>query len=185
VGIGERRRLPFRGQHLIVDELVWASPPAPFERPTRFVIEWLRGAVGSEAPDRGERRLYLQRGGGRRVANEDELMRSLAPLGFEAVMPERLSFGEQVALFNDSSVAVGAHGAGFSTGVFSPRLAALELYHSGLINASTLAALDAAGHEHWSLICRRVPGLHRPRHWDLKAPVDLVLESLAQIGVSR
>jgi hypothetical protein len=185
-GIGEAQRLPFRGEHLAVDELVWASPPAPFERPTRFVIDWLRDAVGTEAAGASsDRRLYLRRAGGRRVANENELMRALGPLGFEAVMPERMSFGDQVALFGGSSVAVGAHGAAFSTAVFSRRFAALELYHSGLINASTLAALDAAGHEHWSLICKRVPGLHRPRHWDLRAPVDLVLDSLARIGVSR
>jgi hypothetical protein len=186
VGIDSTRRLPFRGEHLLVDELVWATPPAPFERPTRFVIDWLRAAVGEEAAEAsGDRRLYLRRAGGRRIANERELMRELAPLGFEAVMPDRLSFGAQVELFGGSSVAVGAHGAAFSTGVFSQQLAAVELYHSGLINASTLAALDAAGHEHWSLICRRVPGLHRPRHWNLKAPIDQVLESLARIGVSR
>jgi capsular polysaccharide biosynthesis protein len=187
VGIDERSLLPYSGEHLVVDELVWASPPAPFERPTQFVIDWLRESVAGPEPVVVEptRRLYLKRTGGRRISNEAKLMKELTPLGFEAVMPETLPFADQVALFRSSAVVVGAHGAGFSTGVFSPRLSALELYHSGLINASTLAALAAAGHEHWSLICKRVPGLHRPRHWDLRAPVGLVLESLSEMGVSR
>ena len=188
LGIDENARLPFHGEHLVVDELVWATPLAPFEQPTRFLIDWLRESLGDTSPigpdDGGPvRRLYLRREGGRRVANEDELLSALAPLRFESVNPDALPFRDQVALFERAAVLVGSHGAAFSNGIFSPRLVALELYHSGLINGSTLGALAGAGHEHWSLVCKRVHALRRPRHQDLIAPVELVIESLARMGV--
>lgn len=61
------------------------------------------------------RRLFISRKGSnrRRCLNEREIMAELAPYGFEHVCLEDLNVVEQLRLFSESLLIVGAHGAGF------------------------------------------------------------------------
>ena len=188
IGIPPDRLVPHHNHHIVADELIWASPLAPFEQPSPLVVDWLRHKLGADEvyaavgdADPG-RRLYLSRRGVRKVANEAQLIAALAPLGFEVVDPDRLSVAEQVKLFAESGLAIGGHGAAFSNAIFSRQMTLVELYHSGLVNASTLGAATAASHTHWSLMCRRTPSLRRRRYQDLRAPIGLILETLERAG---
>ena len=69
-----------------------------------------------------------QRSSRRRCLNEDQLLAVLAPYGFERHYLEDLSVIQQLQLFSESSLLVGAHGAGFSNLVAcSPQAAVVEL----------------------------------------------------------
>lgn len=70
----------------------------------------------------GGRKIYVSRGDAkmRRVINEDNLASMLTKKGFEIVRPGELSFANQVNLFKETSVVVGAHGAGLTNAVFMP-----------------------------------------------------------------
>lgn len=69
-----------------------------------------------------------QRSSRRRCLNEDQLFAALAPYAFERYFLEDLSVMQQLRLFSESALIVGAHGAGFSNIVAcAPRAAVVEL----------------------------------------------------------
>ena len=65
-------------------------------------------------------RIYISRGDAsyRRVLNENEVIESIRLWGFVTVQLETLSFAEQVALFTQAKVIMGAHGSGLTNIVF-------------------------------------------------------------------
>lgn len=181
-GVDLARTIPFTGEHLDVDELVWVAPRAPVQRPTPESIAWLRERLG--VPEtRATRRLYLTRRGGRGLANEREVLAALEPLGFEAVDPGALSLRAQIALFASASKLVGPHGAAFANGLFSRDLEVLEVYQPHHVNSSTVCALVGAGHRHWSLIGDRRRRLSRARHHSIKVPVAALHQTLAAMDL--
>jgi capsular polysaccharide biosynthesis protein len=54
----------------------------------------------------------------RRLVNEDEVVRALAPLGFEKVLLTKLALAEQIALFARARAIVAPHGAGLANMAF-------------------------------------------------------------------
>jgi hypothetical protein len=185
LGIPDDHLTPFSSEHIQADELIWVAPPAPIGRPTRYSISWLRQSLGDVVPPTTKgRRIYLRRAGSRRVANERALLRALDGLAFEVIDPSALSFHEQVHLFASSEVAIGPHGAAFANGIFSDALSVLEFYQPSHINASIVSVMAAAEHSHCSLVCKRVPSLHRIRHHAVWVPVSLVQGSLEMMGVT-
>jgi hypothetical protein len=104
-------------------------PPHSF-RPE--LIDWLRQSFAQcFAPGgKAERRLFISRAGmpyahGLRLINHEEIEAAAERLGFEIVMPEKLGFAEQIAMFSGARVIVGAHGSGFANMVFAPKGAAI------------------------------------------------------------
>jgi capsular polysaccharide biosynthesis protein len=66
-------------------------------------------------------RIVIRRNSGIRiVTNEHEIEQALVARGFTAVEPERLSFEEQVKLFSNAEIVVGATGAAFANLIFCP-----------------------------------------------------------------
>lgn len=63
-------------------------------------------------------RIYLSRGHARAVENNDEITNLLKGRGFDIVLPEKLTFEEQVRLFHQADIIVGATGAAFSNLLF-------------------------------------------------------------------
>ena len=65
-------------------------------------------------------RIYISRGDARyrRILNEEEVIETLSPWGFVVVQLESLSFSQQVALFAQAKVIMGAHGSGLTNIIF-------------------------------------------------------------------
>ena len=66
------------------------------------------------------RRIYISRADAsyRKVANEEEVMSYLAPLGFERVVMTGLSVREQARLLQQAKVVIGPHGANMTNIIF-------------------------------------------------------------------
>ena len=81
-------------------------------------VHWLhrRCRAHLQPPLKPLRRVLIsrQRCSRRRCLNEDQLLAALAPYGFERYCLEDLSVIQQLRLFSESALLVGAHGAGFS-----------------------------------------------------------------------
>ncbi|WP_196717417.1 glycosyltransferase family 61 protein [Actinomyces trachealis] len=95
------------------------------EHPIRkapLAVKYLRSLVDSVAPADFER-LYISRNsyGRRKLTNEAELWPILQDRQFIKVIPEQLTFREQVALFKGAKYVVGNTGAAFSNMVFAPK----------------------------------------------------------------
>ncbi len=183
VGVPDDALVPFRGNHVDVDELVWAAPMSPFEQPLPNAIDWLR-QMDPAPPAQPLHRIYMPRRHTRRIANEPDVLKVLDRYGFRPVEPDRMSVVEQIRVFSSARFIVGSHGAAFSNGIFSSELTAIELFQDWHVNISTTAALVAAGHEHWSLMCPRVLAPRRRKNQDLRAPLRDLETTLRAAGLT-
>lgn len=72
--------------------------------------------------EKKDQRLFIMREDvtRRRLTNQDDVARWLQTLGFTCIDPGRLSFRDQVALFQGASLIVGVHGAALTNLLFAP-----------------------------------------------------------------
>jgi capsular polysaccharide biosynthesis protein len=64
----------------------------------------------------------------RRIQNRSEVVERLANLGFEKYVLSDLSFEQQVDLFSDAEIIVGAHGSGLINAIYSHDSLVVELF---------------------------------------------------------
>lgn len=107
--------------------------PTPFPNPMHapFAVRCYNG-IRQYGPLSTQRKLYLTRGDApsRRILNEHAVIDVLSNYGFETVQPETLSYLEQVSLFSEAGMIVGAHGAGLTNMLFcQPGFSAVELFN--------------------------------------------------------
>ena len=123
-----------RAEHLLATSDLPAPPHPAFKAAPwalRFLREHVGGLPGSRTARPDGRRLYLSRndGVGRRILNEEELLRALAPLGIERETLDGRTVRAQAALLAAARFVVAPHGAGLANIVFMPPGAALlELF---------------------------------------------------------
>jgi hypothetical protein len=129
----------------IAPERIVPATPRRHLRPERLLVSsWRDQQLAPEdcdflhrrltrhlAADRpADRRLFIMRTrpGRRSIVNQSDLMRALAPLGFEPVRLERLPLAEQIGLFHRAECVVGSHGAGLTNLLFCrPGAVAVEI----------------------------------------------------------
>lgn len=154
VGIAPERLAFFDPtQEVTVEELVHIPPATVnrFDHPE--AASWLRdrmwAALGLSESQGKRRRLYItrRRAPHRYVANEPELLEAIEPLGFEVVESETLSIADQVRLFFEAEIVIGAHGAGLTNLVFArPGTIVLEILFSPVLDRTHYWSLsDAVG----------------------------------------
>jgi hypothetical protein len=108
----------------------WASVPCDVRADRRphiqdifihpRVVSWLREGTKHIRKNKRNRKIYLRRSENlrRNFVNEIEVAKIIESYGFEMIVPEKLSFSEQVALFSEASVILGPTGAAFANIVF-------------------------------------------------------------------
>jgi capsular polysaccharide biosynthesis protein len=117
----------------------------------QFVRErLLRLAAGRNAS--AARRIYVSRAAARErvVLNEAAVIDCLERFGFVTVRAEDLSAAQQVALFRDARVIVGAHGAGLTNLLWAENTVVLELHPRGFYRP------------HFCLLAKAVQARHVP-----------------------
>lgn len=121
LGIAADCILPARPHtHLRADELLVSSWRDQQLGPEDcdFLHQRLTGGLSADRPADARLIIMRRRPGRRSIVNQQELLRTLAPLGFEPVWLERLSLAEQVSLFHRAECVVGPHGAGLTNLLF-------------------------------------------------------------------
>lgn len=125
-----------KGQLYHIEKLIFPSflsPPSSGYLPSDY-LEKFRAEFLPKRPSKKNRRIYISRAKsagttkGRHILNEAELFEKLSHLGFEKCTPEDLSIAEQIELFYDAEIVVGAHGAALTNLLFSEKTKVLELY---------------------------------------------------------
>lgn len=159
----ERRLLRFGGGVWRVDRLLVATSsgfwPVPLAWLRRRVLEHLGLADGRPA----ERLLYISRADAesRRVTNEAELAEHLASRGFEILRLGELPWAEQVRMFSEARLVIGAHGAGLVNVIFSPRQTTLvDLHPADQVNHALWVLASALG-QRYVLVTGKVANAQR------------------------
>lgn len=153
LGVLDRVVAPDRGPRIAPQRVVVGNNQAWF-RPSRADLRRLRARFLHDrpAPPLG-RRLYLQRTGRRRVANEDALLPVLRRHGVVVVEDGRFGVADQVALFRDAELVVAPHGAGLTNLVWAQQgTRVLELLTAGFAPDPFRYLCAAMGHQHHVLV---------------------------------
>lgn len=84
-----------------------------------ILVKFREKILKLQSKDTFPKRIFISRKGHiRRQYNEDELLGIANKYGFEVVHPESLSFVQQVSLFNQADIIIGATGAAFANVLF-------------------------------------------------------------------
>jgi hypothetical protein len=121
LGIDVKKIVPLeRFPHIECEELHFTTGPWNYG-PTylRKAREFILG-LAHPSSVLVKKRIYVsrERCSHGKITNEDNLLIKLGTLGFEKIIPDMLSFDDQVALFAQAEIVVGAHGAGLTDIVF-------------------------------------------------------------------
>ena len=183
LGYGPERCVEWNGSHLGVGTLVASSFRRElrgeyYHRVSLAGLRWVRRTTLAALPPAApgavplsphvfvSRRPALAR----RIANEEDVMRALAPLGFAAYALEEMSFADQVRLFAQAKVVVAPHGAGMMNLAFSENAKVVELF-GAFVHPSCSEIARGLGFPYGFLECRAPRG--DIRGWDADLVVDV------------
>jgi len=140
VGVPSERIIPWDGNRVRLSSFVVPSIPryteldspdwgySPSPGGLRWVANRLREAVDADL-GRDQRVLVTRRDAStRRIKNEEEVLETLAPYGFNPVTLSKLPLRKQIELFAQADIVVAPHGAGLINSIYSNNLTILELF---------------------------------------------------------
>jgi capsular polysaccharide biosynthesis protein len=153
IGVPPERQVRYDRTQLVVDEL-WFPSLGRTGNPPRWAVEWLRSTFAPAAASEPSRRLYVSRADApsRRVHNEAEVRAMLERHGFEVFEGDGMPFADQMRVFSEVRVIVGAHGAGLVNSFAARGATLIEMMEPRYLNGCYYALADAAGHDYWFLM---------------------------------
>ncbi|MDB5261407.1 MAG: glycosyltransferase family 61 protein [Adhaeribacter sp.] len=106
----------------------------------------------TEAPEKS--RLYISRGKAakRRLLQEADIIKVLDAFGFTTIYAEDFTYAEQVRLFYNARLVVGAHGAGLTNILFGRDLQVVELHPADMVRSHYFMICKALGFNYHYLI---------------------------------
>jgi hypothetical protein len=142
---------------------------------------WLRSKAIEQSTvnnDRFSDRIFISRedAGTREIENRESLISELRKHGFSTYILEDLSFKEQVSLFLQADVIVGAHGAGLVNILFSSDSTVIELFGDMYIPTYYLLS-QSCEHTYYAISGESVGQHSVPiRYQDIKINPQSVIE---------
>ena len=167
------------------ESLVVATVPGHgLDRPSPRHVHRVRRALLerlSSDPSK-RRRIYISRDDARdrRVLNESELVEALAELGFEKVVLGDLSFADQLRVFGEAEIVIGAHGAGLANAVVGREGSWLiELVGDKVVNPMYAALASFVGVNYGYV---RVADSYRDHIAEVHDVIDAVQKALPDVN---
>jgi capsular polysaccharide biosynthesis protein len=162
-----------------------SEPPSCFDvgpvspRSYRYLKRKIEKYFGVQQPK--GRKIYLTRRkmNWRKIINDEEICESLSQRDFEIVEIENLSFGEQVKLFQESSVIVADGGSALQSVIFcNPNVKVIILCQENLHNwACFNAQIGALGYE-FLFVCGKTFGNQQEKHSSFQIPKSVLEEAI-------
>lgn len=148
LGINEERLLRIPSTQVPrIDSLYAPSPLSSSGTAIHpMLVEWFRSKLWQPRLAKPYRRFFITRSGTtrRRIINEAELIAALAAKGFEVMRPEMLNLKEQIDLFAEAEIIVGATGAALTNMLFmQPGSSVVALYNNVLLESPGSRYFDA------------------------------------------
>ncbi len=138
-------------------------------------ISRLKGSCSSFSP-----KIFISRRKalGRRIINENEVIKALEPLGFTTYILEEMSYIEQVKLFAQAKVIIAPHGAGLTNLIFADNPIIVELF-GAYVGREFANLARGMGFKYGCLGCPPPRGEVRQKDGDMVVNVTELLDLLA------
>ncbi len=117
---------------------------------------------------------------GRRIANENEVLEALEPLGFETYVLEDMSYVDQVKLFAQAKIIIAPHGAGLTNLIFADNPIILELF-GAYVGREFANLARGMGFKYGCLGCPPPRGEVRQKDGDLVVNIEELLDLLGKM----
>jgi capsular polysaccharide biosynthesis protein len=157
-----------------LDGLYYASSVKQLGCCTPEVSAWVRKKLspGLEAKPPGKKLFYIsRRKGTRAVANEGELLDRLRKWNVTVVEPDQLSLPQQIELFSEAGLIIGAQGAGMLNALWAPRgCAVLELINPLFFSGVYWTLAESLDHPYGLVTCSPPDG---PKPYEEPAGCEL------------
>lgn len=156
LGIDWGRILPYDGKPWWVETLFVPRPIEGYSN-LRFYPELFyrlrRRLLASVEVEGPPLRIYISRSQakeGRRIVNEEELVKTLEKFGFHRLIMEDLPLREQIGLAARAECLLGPHGAGMTHSFFMPSDSlVLEFFPRNYVNPCILPVVDILKHRYF------------------------------------
>jgi capsular polysaccharide biosynthesis protein len=151
-------------------------------------------AGGTQEPDTSAPPLiYIARSDmrdhARIMRNEDALIDALGGLGFDAILPGRMTLDQQIATFSGARIIVGPHGAGLANIGYAPRDCFVIEIKPDIFWGPFVRHLTALLGQRYACVQALIPESDRmpvevggeirtDLHFDYEAPVDRVVQAV-------
>lgn len=123
--------------YYVVEHMVLPTTRREIGRVNPGAVQWLRAATAG-IKDRyyTSPKVYITRreARSRRIVNEEEVMDALLNQGYSVIMPEYLTWSEQVKHFKGSEVIISPHGAGLVNVVYAEHPSIVEIFAPSYVN---------------------------------------------------
>ena len=133
------------------------------------------------------KRLYVSRNDAdrRNITDEEALIDALSPLGFEKIVPGKLSVSEQAAAFASAEVIVGAHGSSLANLVFcQPTTTVVELFPHNYFDEGPYRLAQALDLKYYYVRARQVHQTGLPIEADYGIVAEDVFATLRLAGIT-
>ncbi len=160
------------------------------------LIDYIEGSLSTDVVDPKPKdkklNVYLSRNkyDGRRISNEDDLLKILEKYGFHTVYPEELSMAEQISLFRNAEVIVSPHGASLANTIFCKNVTLIEIFNQnyGTPTFYIIAKLLGFQYQHILGTNPLLPddekqriGLHNLQYEDMEVDIAKLEECLSTV----
>jgi hypothetical protein len=119
----------------------------------------------------------------RATLNEDKILEELKPWGITVVEPEHLSLKEQIELFSDAGLIIGAQGAGIQNSLWAPRgCMVLEFISPRYFSGVYWTLAESLGHHYGLVVGQTTPDVDPVNATSVCDPklINRALETLAR-----
>lgn len=188
LGIGPEQIIPADGQWRTLGQLVvlenFQNTMAVRPETVGCLQKILAPAAMPEGRPEPWRRLYISRADStRKIVNEEAVLAQLVPLGFESVVCSAYSVAEQIRLFAEAAIVVGAHGANLTNTVFmAPDTVVVEMMDRGYTTQPYWVIASLSGLHYAILLCDSGdPGNRDSRNRDMQVPLEPLRQLLGPL----
>jgi hypothetical protein len=117
----------------------------------------------------------------RQVLNREQLVDSISGYGFESYSPETMTFAEQVALYKNADILMGAKGSGLANMIFSNDSNVIELFPSNYFHLWQFEVSKISNNRYYPIFGDRIDASRKTNHQDCYIPPHRVKRLLDMI----
>jgi len=191
LGIDEKQLVDPVETPYVTAPMVYATTVDKDERIHPQMIDAVRRLFLKDAPEKGTRRIYVERGQspGRRIVNEQDLIEHLKTFGFESVRMDGLSLTDQADLFASCEAVCALHGAALTNLAYAPEGSALiELMPPTYVSRYYWDIATRRNMTYCVIIGEPEPGAdlaQRDNFANTFVPLSLLTQALEHLGITR